>query len=295
MKLADRLCLDIEQAQRHLSALGTPNTKFIFALIPEALGALGGIRHHYGTLAEVSNELEAAQRAGRGVYVAVNDFIGRRRIKAELKRWRAVWRELDKPSDRRLPLMPTLRIRSSPGKGHEYLLIDHGDPLANDEAEAINRVLVDRYDGDANARDASRVLRLAGSWHLKGEPSRVEIVGGSGEAYGRSALLTAFPIPVLEPRKIVQPQRVEHADRYIAATIEKLLDELANAPNGQRNATLNRASFRLGQLGIDVDEATTVLIRTALDVGLDDDEILRTIVSGGTAGLANPRNAARAA
>jgi putative DNA primase/helicase len=75
-----------------------------------------------------------------------------------------------------------------------------------------------------------------------------------------------------------------------------LKDELARilaAPDGNRNATLNRAAFSLGQIiaGGMLDEARVVsrLTGAAQSSGLDASETAATIASGLAAGMATPR------
>ena len=281
------LCIDSDQAARHLAALDAPRTRFIFALIPEAAWCQhpkDRVRHLVGTLAEQATNLDTAQREGCAVYVTVQAMSGTRRRKAEVARIRAVWCERDQPG-KSLPLAPSLRVRSSAGKGHDYLICDPADPLTFDEAERINAQIVHDFGGDKNARDMARVLRLAGSWHLKGEPHSVEIIGGTGERYSRAQNLAAFPAPPPRPR----PPRaapVEVSDRYVAGTARRLAADLAQAPIGIRKASLNYAAFRLAQLGLDLEPTRAVLEPSAMHVGLAADEITQTIQSGWKAGAA---------
>lgn len=286
--------LNRETAARHLAALDRPGIPHLFTLIPEAPGALGSVRHLHGTLAEVADRLDAAQREGCGVFVTVNALRAPRRIKANVVRIRAVWRELDGPSPCCLALAASLRVRTSPGRGHDYLLCNPADPPTPTEGERINRVLAAEYGGDKQGCDIARVLRLADSWHLKREPFRVEIIGGCGVRYSRAELLNAFPVAAPAPRAKIRPAQVDCSDRYLTATVNTLLTELAYAPPGSRNGTLNRAAFRLGQLGLEIEAASGYLRATAIATGLGELEVDRTIVSGVTAGAAHPRGRAAA-
>lgn len=283
-----KFSLDRTQADRHVSALDRQGIPHLFAVIPEAPGAPGIVRHLHGSFAEAADQLDDAQRMGCGVFVTVNEMHGRRRIKASVARTRAVWCERDQPGPR-LPLDPSLRIRTSPGRGHDYLLCDPSDPLALAEAERINRQIATEYGGDRQACDLARVLRLAGSWHLKAPPFRVEIIGGTGETYSRAELIDAFPAPPPMPRPPVMPARVECSDRYIAVTVNALLVGLSRAHQGTRNSTLNRCAFRLGQLGLGLETAAAYLRSPALKIGLGKEEIDLTIASGVKAGAENPR------
>jgi hypothetical protein len=282
--------IDREQAARHLAMLDRPGIPHLIAIIREAPGAKGGpVRHILGTLSEVGDALDHAQCAGAGVFVTVNCMRGRRRLKSEVTRIRAVWCERDQPG-RSLALPPSLRVRTSPGRGHDYLIADPAEAPTMNEADLINRAIADQFGGDAQACDAARVLRLAGSWHLKREPFRVEIIGGTGEVYGRQTLVQAFPAPTPQPRqRLVQ---INTSDRYVTATVNGLLLDLSKSPVGQRNAALNRAAFRLGQLGFCADRALPLLTPTATDIGLRTSEINATVKSGVVAGSQNMRRAA---
>ncbi len=294
------LRIDRKAMAAHLAALDAPGTRFIFALIPEASWCrhpAGRVRHLYGTLAEVVDQLDNAQQEGCAVHVALQAMRGRRRLKSEVIRIRAVWCERDQPG-KPLPLLPSLRVRTTPrkgealfGKGHDYIICDAADPLTIEEAERILAQIARDHGGDPNARDLARTLRLAGSWHLKGEPHRVEIIGGTGESYSRAQILAAFPAPPPRPR----PPRaapIEVSDRYIAGTARRLAADLAQAPVGTRNANLNYAAFRLAQLGLEFESTRAVLEPSAMQVGLAAGEITQTIQSGWKAGAAKIRGRA---
>lgn len=82
-------------------------------------------------------------------------------------------------------------------------------------------------------------------------------------------------------------------DRYGRAALAGELSDLARAPEGTRNHTLNRAAFRLGQLVgaglLDDDLVRRRLTTVAQQIGLGAREATRTISSGMTAGMKQPR------
>jgi hypothetical protein len=49
--------------------------------------------------------------------------------------------------------------------------------------------MVEAHGSDPDAKDLARVLRLPGSWHQKGDPHQVRIVGGCEARYGRDELI----------------------------------------------------------------------------------------------------------
>lgn len=87
-----------------------------------------------------------------------------------------------------------------------------------------------------------------------------------------------------EPRRATPT--FNHSDRYIAAAVSKALANVMNAPEGQRNVTLNREAFALGGLPVD---ATGQLLDAALTAGLSEQEARASIRSGTTAGREKPR------
>ena len=98
-----------------------------------------------------------------------------------------------------------------------------------------------------------------------------------------------------EPSEIphVPPAKLDRARAYAELARRRELERLAEAPKHQRNDTLNRAAFKLGQLvpyGIlDAADHQQDLAAAARTVGLDESEIEPTIASGLKAGGQCPR------
>ena len=88
-------------------------------------------------------------------------------------------------------------------------------------------------------------------------------------------------------------EKLNRAKAYADAALRLELDRLGKAPMHQRNDTLNRAAFKLGQLVPDNILNTTIvieeLIKAARQTGLDETEIEPTIRSGLGAGERRPR------
>jgi len=99
--------------------------------------------------------------------------------------------------------------------------------------------------------------------------------------------------PLPEPRTKWQGNGSTANTRYVEAALEDESKAVANAPEGQRNDTLNRASHNLGQLvgggSLSRETAESELTRAALHAGLPQIETARTIKSGLDAGGAKPR------
>lgn len=152
--------------------------------------ALSKVLH--GNLDKHGDVLESLNTRGAGAFVMVNagDLNGR---KAEnVQRVRAVFVDLDgSPIEPVLdsPLQPHVVVESSPGRYHAYWLIDD---LPCSEFRAVQEMLAQRFDSDPVVKDLSRVMRLPGFLHQKGEPFLTHILNASKGRYGRGDLLDAF-------------------------------------------------------------------------------------------------------
>ena len=80
---------------------------------------------------------------------------------------------------------------------------------------------------------------------------------------------------------------------WARAALDRELTKVANAPEGTRNDTLNRASYALSQIvaggGLDGPEVEQLLLGRALTAGLGEHEARATIASGFAAGTRRPR------
>ena len=80
---------------------------------------------------------------------------------------------------------------------------------------------------------------------------------------------------------------------YVQAILQYELERLAQAKEGYRNQTLNIAAFALGQLVaanlMPRTEVEGLLTQAARSLGLEEQEIQKTIHSGLEAGIRNPR------
>jgi hypothetical protein len=116
-------------------------------------------------------KLEALNSGGAGIFIAVNEFDGHRR-RENLVRVRGVHADLDGVENDTLEalrarLRPTIEVQtSSPKHWHFYWLLAPGETLASEQAEAINRGLVE-LGADPAAVDVTRLLRLPGFRHMK--------------------------------------------------------------------------------------------------------------------------------
>jgi RecA-family ATPase len=180
------------------------------------------------------------------------------------------------------------------------------DALAKQWVRSFLDALASQFDTDTVKVDrkvfnASRIMKLPGTWARKGEDSDTRP--------HRMARLTMTPDP-LEVVKVEQLQSVIQkpdktgkdsirlvatsgsTDGYLRAAMAGEAGAVALAPNGERNARLNAAAFSLGTLvgaGLNRSDIEATLTHAAKRSGLGEQEIARTIKSGIDAGIMQPR------
>jgi len=131
------------------------------------------------------------------------------------------------------------------------------------------------------------------------------LVGGRGYTWGVSPEQQAIepappwlvdllrkPMPSASPALAIRG----NTTAYGRGALERECGRVALAPAGQRNDTLNRAAFALGQLiagrELDPDEAAEGLLLAAARCGLGEHEARQTVASGFRSGAAQPRSVA---
>lgn len=145
-----------------------------------------------GDMQSVAESLGRENAGGRGVYVVVNEG---GHDDDSITRVRAVFADFDPPKTAALPaempLEPHFIVESSPGKHHAYWLVDG---LAVGEFKATQQAIAGMLGSDASVCNPSRVMRLPGFLHRKGEPFQSRIIHESGALpYSADAIRTAFP------------------------------------------------------------------------------------------------------
>lgn len=148
-----------------------PDNKFLAKHDPNMRKNL--TRTFYGTFDEHEDALRAYNSASAGIFVTVNrtDKTGKRKL-TNIIAINTIYIEADHELPQDLPIPPSLKIQSSAGKFHYYFFTHTTD---KEEANAVQQRLVDEYGCDPNAKDLSRVLRLAGFSHVKDKQQLVKI------------------------------------------------------------------------------------------------------------------------
>jgi Bifunctional DNA primase/polymerase, N-terminal len=129
------------------------------------------------------------------------------------------------------------------------------------------------------------------------------IVGGPRyrwERMERQQPVPSWLAELVHPRRDLPVTRAQlpvpsggRATAYGAAALRRELEQLGRAAEGTRNASLNRSAFALGQLVASgaLEEASTAeaLLDAGLRIGRGERECERTIASGMSAGMEQPR------
>lgn len=207
---------------------------------------------------------------------------------------------------------PASWINDSGGGYHAYWLLAETFALDSDEARRrareIQTAWVKYTRGDDAAKDLARVLRVPGTRNYKPERAPafpiVSVVRAELERlYTLDALasIAAPPAAPVAARANGQgkPAGLNGASssaaerKYVEKAVSGEVARVTGAANGERNATLNRAAFSLGQLVaggvLSRGEAERELAQAARAVGLAEGETLATIKSGLDAGALEPR------
>lgn len=173
---------DYSQAWAFIAAIaGDPNTAIIdFRSIHDTNKEIPAIPYR-GTLPECWSSIEHYNDQGYGAFAVIAAMDGQGRELANVDYIRAHYVDLDEMDAQQqyertqtLQPAPWFAVQSSPGKYHCYW------PLAqayrgNDRFQLIQRKLRQLFNGDKTIIDATRVMRLPGTLHLK-NPSAPHLV-----------------------------------------------------------------------------------------------------------------------
>ena len=166
---------DKVEATRFLEKLDSGNG-FTFQTFDdgdEEKKSLARVRH--GSLEEHFPLLGQLNDRGAGIFVTVNETDLKGRKTDNIISVRAVFADLDgAPLEpvREFWLKPHIIIETSPNRWHAYWLTKE---LPLDEFTNIQKVIASRFRSDPAITDRSRVMRLPGFYHCKGEPFLVRI------------------------------------------------------------------------------------------------------------------------
>jgi predicted P-loop ATPase len=276
-------------AEQFLEALDTGS--FTFQLFDDAEEKKLPPETLQGSFESLKNRLSEKNAKGYGIFITINRTKGMRRRKEDITAIRALFIDLDREIPQQWHLEPSLVVKTSGNKGHAYWLLDEPSP-ALEKFKTYQKRLIHYYKSDSVVHDLPRVMRLPGYWHLKGEPTMVSLAKCDSDIrYTLDEIVDG-----LEPHPDeLPPPRAEQRKKPLGvSSINDLIENVRNAePNKERNVTLNRSAFVIGQRiasndELDEDELIEQLREAAENAGLSQAEALATIRSGIEAGKQNP-------
>jgi hypothetical protein len=176
----------------------------------------------WGRLERLSESLSKLNRADYGIYAVVNRLAATVEDRVaggngaagdkDVTGIRAVFVEIDREDEQpgsnlqrlqNAPLPPSLIVRSSlPHRLHAYWITPD---LPVSEFRTVQKHLAKRFAGDLACQNPSRLMRVPGFLHTKGQPIRSELLKASRTAYTREELLSAFAIDPTPPQPSSRP------------------------------------------------------------------------------------------
>ncbi len=292
MAMPQKNFFDLDQALQHLKLLGYSEgdpvyLRFFYSSSdPRKTGdrgrkltvPSGSELHRY------KREIEKLQAEGRGVYFVVN---GGGHTDKDVTKANAIFAEDDqRPKneqenrwrDLKLP-EPTCQVDTGGKSIHNYWGLAKSEVIAT--WRPLQADLLDYVDGDRAIKNPSRVMRLAGAWHVsyKGDPNQpfdsdqlvykpTQIISASGQRYPFPHLRSLIPSSVINDQLSMNNEQKLFTDNcslfidesvplyyFLTKDDRNLID--AGAANGTRNSSgaklarnLIGTSSRLDYLGI---------------------------------------------
>lgn len=170
-------------------------------------------------------------------------------------------------------VQPSAIVRREDGKGwHVYFFIHPTDNVKL--WRQVMKQLIGYYCSDPQASNPARWMRIPGSTRYKQEkdpnrkPLKYKIIECSNVRYSLEKLVTSLPAPKKDQDRSWMNETQE-------SLLKTAVETIKNAPQGERNKTLNLWAGRVFQRFSDdkEDEIICVLTDAALESGLDAGEI----------------------
>jgi len=284
--------IELSEAERFLMALDPSAKVYHFQWFGDTDAAKETHKagHRSGSFENLADMLQSWNDRAHGIFVVVNETDGKGRATENITRVRAVFADFDgAPLPTEWPLYPHLIAETSPGRFHAYWFVD-GLPL--DKFKLVQLAVALWFGSDSKVCDLSRVMRLPGFLHRKGEPFMSRIVEMHDHPrFTANEIMAAFPPAEM---KRITPSAITNGkvNRYVRGALDKACEKIAFAPEGSRNQTLNSEAFSIfGFVPHEIaeHEVYTGLYAAAQAAGLGDAEIRDTLKSA-SKGMGSPRH-----
>lgn len=186
--------IDTDMAARFLTSL-TGDAVHTFQTFGEAGRKAGSLKRIvHGRFERQAVTLQSLNLKGAGVFVMVNRGDGKGRKSDNVTGARALFVDLDgAPIEPVLAcsLPPRIVVQSSPGKWHAYWPTTD---LPLDCFTDAQKALALRFDGDTTVHDRTRVMRLPGFLHHKGDPFQTRLIQAEGRPVTWAEMVDAFDL-----------------------------------------------------------------------------------------------------
>ena len=258
--------IDLGQTNAFLSALGKSHADArIRAFYPKGHPLKTEDKGWKGRLNQ--RLLQQKQDQGRGLYVVIGNggdcdsqIIDVPALFVEWDdkpiEWQVTaWRELGLPE-------PSLQVDTGGRSIHCYWILDQ--PMPKDEWCDLQLALLTHCEADLNIKNASRVMRLPGSWYMdgKGEPVKMaQIIHDSGLRYSKEDIANCIPkqLQVREPVNVVRKNGTAATVEFVGSGAIPIADLLPRktrevALAGVAEGGRNQECFRLAAVALAVAE-----------------------------------------
>lgn len=295
---------NFDVARRFLDIIGSPWTFQTFKDLEDA-DVFPRIFHATeDNLGAVLEQLAQENQKGAGVFVTVNQTDGTGRKAANITKVRAFFADLDgAPIDNLARFNPQehVVVESSPDRFHAYYLVADCPP---DEFPPIQKRLAKLFESDPKVSDLPRVMRVPGFIHQKGDPFMTSILGTSTHRtqYTMSEFKRALddadggPVAklIIQPVKaafIPPADRNGHQQAYAEAAVQRCIEDVMGAKDGDKWDTLRKAAFRLGGIawtGLERDGIAAALVEPIRARCKNVEHALKTARESFDAGILEP-------
>ncbi len=207
--------------------------------------------HQYGTLSDVWPWIEKRSQQGCGAFVCIQEMDDSgERLKKHFRRVRTCVNDLDHgepPRPYPVNRQPSFSVLSSLQGRHDYFLVDECSASA---FLVIQQGFAQRWSGDKQIADTTRVMRLAGTFHRKtATPFLVTIDAPEGDipVYTEAQLVDAFAPATMQP--IAKPANnrslanVGHAVEMLKPKTRYTIDQVRDALTYLREEADDRATW----------------------------------------------------
>jgi hypothetical protein len=255
------------------------------------------VTYEKSLLPETMEIFTRANEAGDNVYVAMNTYKTSRRKEADIAAVRNVWAELDEDGRKNLDKIfaskrvpdPTVVNESSPNKFHAIWKVKD---MSVEEAKILLKSICAEFNGDKNAIDAARVLRLPGFKNCKyADQPEVEIVHLSENISAH----TASEFSLVPKKATVTPidsaSTATRSEKQNAVLIANIFAQGQTIEQGNRNSGLTSVAGALHNIGIslsELEEQLSLYNDEFVDPPLDSSEVHTIAVSIDKKPVADP-------